>query len=363
MRSMAALYVANAKEFFRNSSSVLFVLLLPVAFAAFFGVIFSGGGSFTLQLGVVNEDVGPAGSSFVAGLMTPEAGSLLKARTGSRSEMMDALNRGDVGIVLTLPSNMSASVSAGRTAAVEVFYDPGKTASAAGLGVIRTLLGEANLAMSGSPRLLRMEEKSVQTHPLRAIDLYLPALLGVAFLWLGLFGTAAPLVEQRESQLLRRLRVTALRPAQILAAHVGWRATVGILQTVLFLAVGYLAFGVGVQGSVILFAAGVTLGALVFVSIGYLLAGLAKSSEGVVALGQIVNFPMMFLSGAFIPLEMMPDSLRPVAAALPLTYLNDVLRQVMVAAPAVNPLWMDFAVLSGWLVVTLALAVKFWRWE
>lgn len=48
---------------------------------------------------------------------------------------------------------------------------------------------------------------------------------------------------------------------------------------------------------------------------------------------------------------------------MPLTYLTDLLRQVMVAAPPLNPLWLDFAVLSGWLVAFLALAARLWRWE
>lgn len=364
MKALVALYGANAREFLRDRSAGFFVLLLPVAFAVFFGLIFGGSGSFTLQLGVVNQDSGPAGERFLAGLETQEAQKLLRLHRGGHAEMMQALNKGDVGVVMVLPDHLSASLADQRPVAVEVFYDPGRSSTAgAGLGVVRTLLSEANLALSGSPRLLLMEERSVQTRPLRNIDFYLPGLLGIGLLWLGLFGTAAPLVEQREAQVLRRLGVTPLTGSALLAAQVAWRVTVGLLQTVLFLLVGYLGFGVAVAGSWLLFAGGVILGALVFVSLGYLLAGLARSFEGVVALGQIVNFPMMFLSGSLFPVELMPASFQPVVALLPLTYLNDALRQIMVAAPPMHPLWLDFAVLGGWLAVLLALAARFWRWE
>lgn len=77
----------------------------------------------------------------------------------------------------------------------------------------------------------------------------------------------------------------------------------------------------------------------------------------------MVNFPMMSLSGTFFPIEMMPESFRTVASILPTTYLNDALRQTMVAAPAARSLTLDFAILSVWLVAMLAVAARFWRWE
>ena len=80
--------------------------------------------------------------------------------------------------------------------------------------------------------------------------------------------------------------------------------------------IGYLAFGTGVEGNRLLFLAAVLMGSLLFVSLGYLLAGLSSSEEGLMAISQIVNFPMMFLSGSLFPLEMLPDFFRPVTQIL-----------------------------------------------
>jgi len=364
MKQFMALYMVNAKEFLRDRVGVFLVLLLPVVFAVFFGLIFGGGDQFVLQLGVVNEDAGPAGARLLAELESFGAEGMLNLHVRTQAEVLEALNKGEVSVALVLPTDMTASVAAGEPVTVEVFYDPARATSAGvGLGLVRTMLGEANLALSGSPRLLVMEERSVQTHPLRAIDFHVPGLLAIALLWLGLFGTAQPLVEQREAKVLRRLGVTPLAPATMLAAQVAWRVTLGLLQAALFLLVGYLAFGVAVAGNWLLFIGAVVMGALVFVSLGYLLAGLASSTEAVVAGAQIINFPMMFLSGSIFAVEALPASFRPVVAIIPLTYLTDALRQIMVGAPPLYPLWMDFAVLGGWLVVLLALAAKFWRWE
>ena len=365
MKEFKALYLTNAREFLREPMAVLVILLMPVLMVVFFGLVFDGGsGGWTLQLGVVNEDAGPGGEQFLAELAAVSAEGAFSLHTGTREEMLAALKEDEVSLVVVLPADLTASLGAREPTTVEVFYDPGDATSAGvGLSMVHNMLSEANLALSGAPRLLLLEEKSVQSHALRAIDLQVPGLLGIALLWLGLFGTAMPLVQQRLGQVLRRLSVTPLTPAAMLSAQVAWRVTVGLIQAALFLLVGYLAFRVGVVGNKLLFAAAVALGSLVFVSLGYVMAGLASSEETIMALVQIVNFPMMFLSGGLFSVENLPAYFRPVVNVMPLTYLTDALQQLMVGATPLHPLWLDFAVLGGWLAVLFALAVRLWRWE
>jgi ABC-2 type transport system permease protein len=363
MKAISALYLAQAREFLRDRSAVLFVLLLPVAFGVFFGLVFSEGGSFTLQLGLANEDLGPMGTQIVANLEAPEAKGGYNLTTGEREDLMATLKRGDLHALLVLPENLSQSVIDGRSAVVEVFYDSANPNSAdLAVGVVGILLNEINLALSGSPPVLEMEPQPVQTNPLRSIDFFMPGMLGVALLWLGIFGTAQPIVTQRETQILRRIGVTPVSRLTILTAEVSWRVTVGLLQTTAFLLVGYFGFGVGVI-SWPPFIGAILLGTLVFVSLGYVLAGVGRSTESVMAISQLINFPMMMLSGSIFMVEMLPDLFRPIMSALPLTYLSDLLRQTMVGATAMHPIGLDLAVLSGWLVVLFVLAVKLWRWE
>jgi ABC-2 type transport system permease protein len=105
------------------------------------------------------------------------------------------------------------------------------------------------------------------------------------------------------------------------------------------------------------------LGTLVFVSLGYVLAGVGRTMESSMAIAQIVNFPMMMLSGSIFSAEMLPAFFRPLADLLPLTYLSDLLRQSMVGASAMHPLWKDFGILGLWLTVLALLAMRLWRWE
>lgn len=359
MKAIGSLYLAQARQFLRDRMTLLFVLLLPVGFGVFFGLVFSGGGDFEVRIGVANEDGGLAGEAFLAGL--PQDG--LSLQVDSRQALEAALRQGEVHAVLCLPADMTDRLARGSAVPVEVLYDPANPTSAGvGLSLVRTMLSEANLGLVGAPRLLEMRLQSVQVEHARAIDFYLPGMLGVALLWLGVFGTAQPVVAQREGKILRRFQVTAITRATILAAEVAWRVTVGLLQAVLFVLVGYFGFGVGVVDW-LPFGATVLLGTLVFVSLGYALAGIGRSLEGTMAIGQLLNFPMMMLSGSIFSADMLPGFFRPVVAAMPLTYLSDLLRQTMVGAPAAHPMGLDFAVLGAWLVVLLGLAVWLWRWE
>jgi ABC-2 type transport system permease protein len=363
MKAVAALYLAQAREFLRDRSSGFFVLLLPIAFGVFFGLVFAGGGSFTLQMGVANEDAGSNGERFVRTVTLAETGKGIEVILGTRQELLAALEKAELHVVLIVPENMTASLAVGQPVTVEVYYDSSRSASSdLGLGIVRTLINETNLAMSGAPRLLAMSEKAVQSHPLRSVDFYMPGMLGVALLWLGVFGTAQPVISQRTTQVFRRLGITPISKATLLTAEVSWRVTVGLLQVLTFLLVGYLGFRVGVKDW-LPFIGAVLLGTLTFVSLGYVIVGLARSAESGAAIGQLIQFPMMMLSGSIMAVDFLPEFFRPMVAAMPLTYLSDLLRQTMVGMTPLYPMSLDFGVLGVWFVGLAVLAARLWRWE
>ena len=194
-------------------------------------------------------------------------------------------------------------------------------------------------------------------------QLYVPGMLSLAILWLGVFGTAPPLVEMREKQILRRVSATPLRLTTLLAAQVAFRLSTGMAQAVLLVGYGLLVYRMEIVGGWLPLVGTTVLGSMLFITLGFLLANLAKSSDAVVAIGQVVQFPMMFLSGILFPIEMLPDFLRPVSAAMPLTYLGDALRQIMLGTAPLYPLWLNFTVLGGVLIALLILSVRFFRWE
>ena len=162
----------------------------------------------------------------------------------------------------------------------------------------------------------------------------------------GIFA-AIPLVGDREKLILKRLAATPLRRWQLVGSNVLMRVLIAFTQAIIIVAVGTLAFGVEVTGSLVVVAGFVTLGAMAFLALGYVIASFAKTEDAANGMTSMVQFPMMFLSGAFFQIDSMPQSLQVVARLIPLTYLADALRQVMVGGAAFAPLWVCAAVLLG----------------
>ena len=205
--------------------------------------------------------------------------------------------------------------------------------------------------------------QTVQTENLNAISYFVPSMLGLSIMQVGIFA-AIPLVADREKLILKRLAATPLRRWQLVGSNV-------LMRLLIALHPGdhhrrgrqRCSSASRSSAACILVAAFVTLGAMAFLALGYVIASFAKTEDAANGMTSMIQFPMMFLSGAFFQIDQMPQFLQFVARIIPLTYLADALRQVMVGGAAFAPLWVCAAVLLGWLVVCFAIAARKFQWQ
>ena len=198
---------------------------------------------------------------------------------------------------------------------------------------------------------------------LRAIEYILPGIIVMALMTSGIMATATGFVEERERGIYRRLSLTPLKRHTILGGQLIQRYMVILAQTLLLLVVGTLAFHIRISGDLFWSWMVMTLGALCFLGIGFLLTGLIKSARAANGISMVVFFMLMFLGGIFFPNEMMPDFLRTFSNTLPSTNLNDALRMVAINGAGINEVWQELVIVGGWLVGSLLLAVKLFHWE
>jgi ABC-2 type transport system permease protein len=151
----------------------------------------------------------------------------------------------------------------------------------------------------------------------------------MAIMQLGVFA-AIPLVADREKNILKRLSATPLHRWQLVGSNVIMRLLIAIAQTIIIIGVGTYFFGLQTTGNLALVAVFVMLGAVAFISLGYVIASFAPSEDAANGMTSIVQFPLMFLSGTFFVIDQMAPPLQTVARFMPLTYLSDALRQIMV---------------------------------
>ena len=374
MKAFGQLYLANLREFRRDVTALFWTFAFPFFFIVIFGVIFSGNGDISFDLGVVNQD-GANSTPMVEGFRAIDA---FDVTTGELDEELDALEAGDRSVVIVIPEGTGAQMGAYITQVhdasadaplpqvpIEVYYDPAdqNTAQIA-LNIVDTVIAGMNEGMTGISPAITLQPKEVTQNSLRNIDYLLPGVLAMSLMQAGLFGTAGPLVSLREKGILRRMGATPLSRQALLASQVAFRLTTAFFQTALILAAGSLLFNVHLELASLPATIGVVLlGASMFILLGYFLSGLAKTQEAVESIVQLPNFVFMFLSGIFFPVEMMPDWTRPLVDAIPLTYLGDALRKTMIDAGSYYSMTRNLSILLIWLVVCAILAVRFFRWE
>jgi ABC-2 type transport system permease protein len=360
MRALLLLTVANIKSFTRDRAALFWTLAFPLIFVFLFGSIFSGGNS-SRTIGFADLDGTPVSAQLKAAFAgVPN----VKLVDGTEEELLTKMRDGELSAVIVVPKGFAQIVeSKAAPATVAVYTDPSQSAAD---GATRQLVGfvlsGVNQALTGQVPSVVPGFQSVQTNDLSFISYLVPSILGMSLMQLGVF-SAIPLVADREKLILKRLQATPLRRWQLVGSNVLMRLLIAIFQTVIIVGVGSAVFNVEVAGSWLLIGAFVLLGSLTFIALGYVIASFASSEESANGMTSVVQFPLMFLSGTFFPIDAMPDALRMVARAMPLTYLGDGLRQVMVSGTPFSPLWVCFAVLIGWLVVCFGIAARFFRWQ
>jgi ABC-2 type transport system permease protein len=366
VRALRALSIANLRSFTRDRAALFWTFAFPITFVILFGTIFSGGGT-NYRLGWVDEDASPAAAALRQAFV---ANAPVELTDGTLDEARAAMREGRLEGILVIPHGLSAAIDAAKGGQhpdpidVTVITDPSRSNTVLAVQqIVAGLVMSTNLQLSGATPLLTVRPESLQTQRINNVSFFVPSILAMALMQLGVFA-AVPLVQQREKGILKRLNATPLPRWTLVGSNVVVRLLIAATQTALILGIGMAILGVQVTGTSWLLIVGfVALGALTFTSIGYVIASFARTEEAANGMTATVQFPLMFLSGIFFPIEIMPDWLRGVATFMPLTYLGDALRQTMVGGTPFAPLPLDALVLGGWLIVMFGIAARFFRWE
>jgi len=368
MKAFGAMFWAGVTMLRRNRVLLITSLGLALISILVFGWLFTSNGASTLNLGVVDQDHTTITGQLIAGL---KKNSALKVSEGAQSDETQALRDGNRGAVLVMPPGFGAAFAHGH-ATLQVYYDQSSPveeaiARAAVQSIVASLNQSAQSAQTGqggrAASVVTLQEAAVSVRNLRQIDWMTPGMVGMLLMWANLtVGTV--LVGWREQGIMRRLAATPLRPGALVGAQIVARLTLSLAQGLVLLAAAMLIFKVQIVGSWLALLATMSLGSLTLLSIGFVIGSFARTATVAQAISTLISFPMMFLSGSYFPTNNAPAFLAPVIKALPLSYLNDALRQIInngagLTASAVRG---DLLVLAIWMVGALALSTRAFRW-
>jgi ABC-2 type transport system permease protein len=355
MTGFQAMTLANIKMMVRNRSALFWLLAFPLLFILLFGYLLGDTG-VDVKVGLVGTDTSQVAQQ-VADQMKQVDG--FTVTVADRDSEMAALNKGDRQVVVVFgPGNGTNQATA------DIYFDQSNPQlSQIAVSAVQQYLNEANIALTNTPRAIAVQVQGVNTKDTRYIDFLVPGILAMSIMNNGLLGLSTAFVTYREKGILRRIKVTPFPLSSFIMAQITTQLLIALAQSVILVGAAWALFGLHVTGSYLSVLVLILLGSLAFLSIGFLISSVAKNVEVANSVANAISFPMLFLGGVFFPVDSAPGWLQPITKALPLTYLANGLRDVMVNGNGLFNVWLALLVMLATAAVGLVLSVRLFRWE
>jgi ABC-2 type transport system permease protein len=166
----------------------------------------------------------------------------------------------------------------------------------------------------------------------------------------------------REGGILKRLRATPLRPQTILTAHVVVKLLLTAATLALMVLAGKRYYPIGIHVPLFSFTMALLISTCSILSMGFLIASIVPTARFAQPIGAVIMYPMIGVSGLFVPVTSLPPALQAVARVVPLTYAVSLLEGIW-KGDAWSAHVVDLAALAVVFTVCTALSAKVFRWE
>ena len=345
------------RGYFRNAAGLFFGLIFPVILILIFGAIFSSGFSGTLTLYVQNQDNGQVSRSFLNVLGNASTVNIVIVDNSENfSQYLSAHSASD-GMII--PLNFSLDYVARNPVNVTLYGNPSQSSSAIVLGTVTGVINGFNL--HGAPATIGIIQTTANAQVTKYIDFLVPGLIGFSILISPMFSLVNISSEYKRIKLFKQLSLTPLSKIEWLASKVIFYIVLSATSFLLMVAVGVFAFGAHIVLSPWLIPF-LVLGPMFFASLGMLVGTISKSTETASVVGNIITFPMMFLSGTFFPITLMPTYLQYLAHVLPLFYIIDGLNGVMIYGNYLQAA-IDLTVVAVITIIAFVAAARLFKWR
>jgi len=195
-----------------------------------------------------------------------------------------------------------------------------------------------------------------------SVDVSIPGYTAMIIATSGLLSLTINMASYREQGILRRLKATPLRPQAILGAQVIVIFLMTALGMALLVIAGQMVYGLRFAGNPLSVLAAFVLSCMSFFALGFVLAGLLPTARTAQIVAMVIFYPMIFLSGAGLPREILPESIKKFAQVLPLTHVVTLLRGLWMGKPWENH-FLEVGILSALLLIGILISAKTFRWE
>ncbi|MHA1983905.1 MAG: ABC transporter permease [Candidatus Hodarchaeales archaeon] len=375
LRQLFAITVKDSREFFAVKLRIFFSIFFPLMFIFMIGSIFPSTSAFEgIQVAVYDLDDGfelNPGTNIKFGeiykeifreltdgslyktidfnLLTPTATDENKILEEAREQVL----YNNYKAIIVIPRNFTNIIFTNQSSTIITYVDPTNPTMSSIMGQeVSGILSQANEALSNQTfnrlypnidsNLINFAKRPVFLDLGSAIDgsnnlesansfsYIAPGFIAMIVMITGLTTVGAVITREKEVGTFDGLMVAPVSRTAILLGKVTFISIRSIFQAVFILILAVLLFNIDVQGNPILILFVLIVSSVSFLGMGVLLSAYTSDQESAQMLIGILQFPMMFLSGVFFPIEQFPSEIQFISNLIPLTYAVDALRKIMI---------------------------------
>jgi ABC-2 type transport system permease protein len=385
---MGKIFAANLKMIYRDKISLFWALVFPLLFVALFGLFSTGMSSNTLgKLAFIDQADNPASARFRQAIVDSGIFDVLD-ESWDMDEAKKALRNNDASFAVIVEAPPAGQSDSGQAPDFMLITDVKNqninSAAASFLSsvkqqfIIQGLVAqidyvlqqpipdEAKAFYSNLKDQLNKVSEPIQQeqsgkNPVKYFDMIFIGLLCMGVMNYAITGFAINLSSLREQKILKRLLTTPLPIGRFMVSEILAFIVLAFVQVGIMLAVGVGMFGAHIYGGWWFLFALSFLGALLFLSFGFMVAAFAKSGQAASGMANSIAIPLMFLSGVFFPLEALPNFFYQIFRFLPLSPMIQAMRSVCLEGDPVSEQLSRILIMVVWLVVIMAIALKSFR--
>jgi ABC-2 type transport system permease protein len=364
LKAMLAITKASLRAIFRSPSSVIFGFAFPLIFILVFGFIGNSGGVKNYRV-ALNADADTSNALYAALKNTPGVNII---RYHDTAQLREDMNQGNITGIINIQKNLSGNppyiFSLKSTNSSDDKWPEFKT-------LVESIINQvSNKYYKGRPQYASFDfdyKRDIsEIRQYKTIDFILPGQLGFSLLASGVFGVAFMFFNLRNMLVLKRFFATPISRTYIILGEMLSRVLFQLLTAIVIIILGHFFFGFTlIYGFRTFFDMLVLsfIGLVVFMGFGFIVSGLAKSDNTIPPFANLITLPQFLIGGTFFSVSVFPVWLQWIAKILPLTHLNEALRDVAFQGKSLWDVRWEIGVLLLWGVVVYAVAIKVFKWE
>lgn len=356
---MLAVTKASLRATFRSPQAVFFSLFFPIVLIWIFGSLGRGGiPNYDVAL---SKNADTTTSLYQALKKNPQIHFIDQ----KNKDVEDELKKGRIAAIMDIRKNPDSSASPFliglRTSQAS------QRDYAAFYSALQASVKQMDKQMyPGQKTSVRISEKIEEGRKYTYIDFFLPGMIGFALIGSAVFGIAFLFYSLREILVLKRMYSTPVKREYIILGESISKVIFNLLTVVVLIAFGHYAYGFYLAQGWITFINMLILSfiaLLVFMGFGFFISGVSKNQNVIPIYVNLFMFPQYFLSGTFFPRNALPGFLQPVLKFLPLTAVNDAMRNVAFEGASLAACWQQMLILAGWGIIIYFITARTFRWE